>query len=101
MSGGSYDYLCYKIEDASKEIQSRNDNGHRAAFAQLLKLVAKAMHDIEWVDSCDYGKKDEIEAIIKCFKYFLNKKDMDLLERKIDIYDELNLMKASIFEAEE
>jgi hypothetical protein len=38
----------------------------RIAFADLLERVAKAMHDIEWVDSCDYGEGDELPAINAC-----------------------------------
>ena len=33
------------------------------AFAAHLDDVAKAMHNIEWVDSCDYGKGDDEESI--------------------------------------
>jgi hypothetical protein len=35
----------------------------RRWFIGLLHLVGKAAHDIEWVDSCDYGPGDEVEAI--------------------------------------
>ena len=58
MSGGSYEYVYHKIEDI--EIWKQQSNPRRAAFAQLLKLVAKAMHDIEWVDSGDYGEGRDI-----------------------------------------
>jgi hypothetical protein len=37
----------------------------RKAFGKHLILVAKALHDIEWVDSCDYGEGDEVKAIMK------------------------------------
>lgn len=69
MSGGSYDYICFKIEEI--ELFGWQTNPRRAAFQQLLKLVAKAMHDIEWVDSGDYGPGDENAAIDACFT-FLN-----------------------------
>jgi hypothetical protein len=32
-----------------------------------MTLISKAMHDIEWVDSSDYGPGDEIEAIEAVF----------------------------------
>lgn len=35
----------------------------RAAFGRHLLLVADAMHAVEWVDSCDWGPGDEVEAI--------------------------------------
>lgn len=38
----------------------------RRAFAKHLQLVIKALHDIEWVDSSDYGPGDENAAIEAC-----------------------------------
>lgn len=62
MSGGSYNYVCWKIE----EIELRQTTPLRRAFQAHLKLVAKAMHDIEWVDSGDYAPGDEVKAIEAC-----------------------------------
>lgn len=63
MSGGSMNYLYSRIE---WEADFETDTPERIAFAEHLKLVAKALHDIEWVDSCDYGAGDENEAIRAC-----------------------------------
>jgi hypothetical protein len=41
----------------------------RASFKQLLKLIACAMHDIEWVDSGDYAQGDEHSAIRIVFSF--------------------------------
>ena len=38
----------------------------RRAFKEHLVKVAKALHDIEWVDSGDYGPGDENAAIRAC-----------------------------------
>jgi len=62
MSGGSYDYLYIKMEDAAETL-SNDKNPLRKAFARKLQLFAKAMHDIEWVDSYDYGPGDDEKAI--------------------------------------
>lgn len=63
MSGGSMNYLYSKIDiDANFDTSTPE----RKAFAKHLKLVSKALHDIEWVDSSDYGEGDEDEAIRKC-----------------------------------
>lgn len=62
MSGGSMYYLYRKVEDAEFE----QDTPERKRFAEHLQKVAKALHDIEWVDSCDYGLGDEDEAIRAC-----------------------------------
>lgn len=63
MSGGSMNYLYSKLE---YEAFFRTDTPERKAFAKHLKLVAKALHDIEWVDSGDYGPGDENDAIRAC-----------------------------------
>ena len=63
MSGGSMNYLYSKLE---YEANFREDTPERRAFAKHLKLVAKALHDIEWVESGDYGPGDDAEAIRAC-----------------------------------
>lgn len=63
MSGGSMNYLYSRLE---YEASFRMDTPERRAFSKHLKLVAKALHDIEWVDSGDYGPGDENEAIRAC-----------------------------------
>lgn len=63
MSGGSMNYLYVKLTyDANFE----TNTPERRAFAAHLKLVAKALHDIEWVDSGDYGIGDDSAAIRAC-----------------------------------
>jgi hypothetical protein len=65
MSGGSMQYLYSKIEyDAVFD----TDTPERRAFKKHLELVAKALHDIEWVDSGDYGPGDETDAIRACLQ---------------------------------
>lgn len=65
MSGGSLDYVCYKVSDAADSLESRAKTIQQLAFAKHLRLVGDALHDIEWVLSGDYGKGDEVEAIAK------------------------------------
>lgn len=64
MSGGSYNYAYQRVEDFAESLASSSPE--RAAFKKLLVKVARAMHDIEWVDSCDMGRGDEIPAIMEC-----------------------------------
>lgn len=62
MSGGSYNYAYRHIDEiADKLVNSKS--ALRRAFGRHLQLVAKACHDIEWVDSCDYGEGDDVLAI--------------------------------------
>ena len=60
MSGGSMNYLYRRLEEGAT---FEADTPERIAFAAHLKLVVKALHDIELVDSADYGPGDENEAI--------------------------------------
>lgn len=62
MSGGEYDHAYRVIEMMAYGLEF-SGNPLRMAFAELLHRVAKAMHDIEWVDSGDYSKGDEVAAI--------------------------------------
>ena len=61
MSGGSMDYLCVKVEEASFTL----DTPERKAFKAHLSKVAKALHAIEWNDSGD-GDSSEHNAIMSC-----------------------------------
>jgi len=76
MSGGSYDYFYSKLDDIADRIDLKNPE--RKAFVKHLKKVVKALHDIEWVDSYDYGENGEIEAIMKCILH------KDVLQIAID-----------------
>ena len=62
MSGGSWDYLCWKVEDAVIQLQKSKDPLRRA-FGEHLQLCANALHDIEWVDSSDMSHGDDRVAI--------------------------------------
>ncbi len=66
MSGGSYDYLCYKMEDAARTLMKKGQVPYRKAFGELMLRCAQAMHDVEWVDSDDKGPGDDEESIMKC-----------------------------------
>jgi len=65
MSGGSLDYVCYKLDDAIEVIERRVTTALQKAFAAHLKDVSKALHDLEWVFSGDYGDGDDVEALRK------------------------------------
>lgn len=59
-------YLYSKLEYEATFLENSPE---RKAFAKHLKLVAKALHDIEWVDSGDYGPGDDTEAIRSCLSH--------------------------------
>ena len=63
MSGGSLDYVYQRVDDAADAIGRRADTPLQHAFAVHLKKVATALHELEWVWSCDTSPGDEIDAI--------------------------------------
>jgi hypothetical protein len=63
MSGGSLDYGQYKLDEMADNICSRSRKPIHRAFATHLRKVGKAVHDLEWMFSCDTSAGDEIEAI--------------------------------------
>jgi len=86
MSGGSMNYLCHDVEEATFD----TNTVERKAFAEHLKKVAKALHDIEWVDSGDYAPGDETAAIRDC----ISKPEMLETALKAAIAANLDLTKA-------
>jgi hypothetical protein len=85
MSGGSYEYFYFKLNDFADEVRDSNDP-RRIAFKKLMKLCADAAHDIEWVDSGDYGKDGADKSLDKVFAFLGN--DTDIIT-KAQAYDEL------------
>ena len=51
MSGGSYDYICYKLEEQCE------NNMHDAEMNDLIKDLCKVLHDLEWWDSGDISEE--------------------------------------------
>ena len=62
MSGGSWGYFFGRLDDVASRLQCERDP-LRKAFGAHLQKCAKALHDIEWVDSGDCSPGDEVKAI--------------------------------------
>ena len=77
MSGGSWDYICYRLEELADSLSTETDP-MRVAMSVKVRELAKAMHDIEWVDSGDYGKGDDTKSI----KKFLGKNPEGLIAKE-------------------
>lgn len=56
------DYLYSRLEHTRFDTSTPE----RKAFAKHMQLVAKALHDIEWVDSHEYSPGRENDAIRAC-----------------------------------
>jgi hypothetical protein len=59
MSGGSHDYICYKIE--SELVGQMYDT----ELNDLMQDIAELAHDVEWYDSSDIGKETYLESVRK------------------------------------
>jgi hypothetical protein len=60
VSGGSMDYLCYKIENQLSYIDDPE-------IKDLMTDLAELMHDLEWWQSGDYSR-DSYEETLSKFK---------------------------------
>lgn len=61
MSGGSCNYICYKIEE---ELVGRMED---LELNDLMADIAKLAHSLEWYLSCDTGRDSYLEQV-KTFK---------------------------------
>lgn len=94
MSGGSWDYFYGKLEDVSYRLKNETCS-YRKALGKLLLKCSNALHDIEWVDSCDKSPGDEIEAIKKALgKNYKELVLSELIEKAESVKSEIdNLIK--------
>ena len=70
MSGGSWDYVSFKVDEVAARLisnKSASEYELRAALGRWLEKVSEALHMIEWVDSGDCGPGDEREALFAVF----------------------------------
>ena len=57
MSGGSRNYICYKIENELCG-QMYDDE-----LNDLMEDIQKLAHDVEWLDSSDIGEDDYMKTV--------------------------------------
>ena len=85
-------YLYQQVDEAADQLL-RDRILERRLFAGLLKKVAKALHDIEWVDSCDYSTNDELDAIKACLNFTV---DDTLKAILLDLRGQLDAIESKI-----
>ena len=80
MSGGSLDYIFYKVEEIAPKIPDRE-------LSEMTKDFAELLHDLEWYDSGDTGYDDWNRARDKFKnKWFgnRNKNLKDIIQKATD-----------------
>lgn len=68
MSGGSYDYIHCKIDDAilrMKDNQNEHPEFYREKAINISEAFSEFIRTIEWVDSGDYSPIDALDALSK------------------------------------
>jgi len=78
MSGGSWDYFTFKADEVAGRLEEEK-SPLRRALGQHMRLIARALYDIEWVDSGDKGEGDDIDAIKAVFEDTAGAKEMEVL----------------------
>ena len=78
MSGGSHNYVCYKIAD---ELCGQM---HDAELNDLMKDIVQLAHDVEWYDSADYSEDTYKESINKFKAKWFKSDRNERLKKYID-----------------
>lgn len=77
MSGGSHNYICWKIDE---ELVGRM---HDAELDMLMADVAELVHDLEWSDSGDIDEDDYFDSVKRFKQKWLKSNAVDRLEQII------------------
>ena len=74
MSGGSMDYIYYRIEEAS-------EMAHDIEIRHLLKDISKVLHDEEWAIDGDISMNDYYETLLAFKKKWFEQPRRDRLKK--------------------
>ena len=89
MSGGSHNYIYYKIEE---ELVGQM---HDMELNDLMKDIAKLAHDLEWFDSSDYGENDYKKSVEKFKNKWFGNSRNERLKEYID--ESINKLKEQLY----
>ena len=78
MSGGSKNYICYKIEN------ELCDQMYDEELNDLIKDVAELAHDLEWWISSDIGKEEYLETVSRFKKKWFESDRNERLKGYVD-----------------
>jgi hypothetical protein len=89
MSGGSCNYVCYKIKE---ELCGRMED---AELNDLMKDIAELAHTLEWYLSCDYSKSSYEDAVLAFKKKWFKTSREERLKAYID--ESLDKMRGDLY----
>lgn len=76
MSGGFYNYVCYKVREAADYTQDKE-------IRALINDLADLLHDEEWYMSGDTGREDYRKSLKEFKKKWLHQTDNKKLKKYI------------------
>ena len=82
MSGGSYSYMCYRIED---EYVGRMFDDQ---LDEMMKDLCKVLHDLEWWRSSDFDEDSYRKTVTEFKKKWFKQTKIDV-QRQIETEFEL------------
>lgn len=77
MSGGSYSYMCYRIED---EYVGRMFDDQ---LDEMMKDLCKVLHDLEWWRSSDFDEDSYRKTVTEFKKKWFKQTNIDV-QRQIE-----------------
>ncbi len=89
MSGGSYDYICYKLEEASSFARDLE-------IKELLKDLADVLHADEWAYDGDISEESYKETLSKFKKKWFKDSRADRL--KVIIDDKVDKLRGELYD---
>jgi hypothetical protein len=88
MSGGSYDYICDKVE------RECVDNMHDLELDEMMKDLCNVLHDLEWWKSDDIDEEGYRMTVFKFKEKWFGPRDKELRKR---ICEQIDKLKKEIF----
>lgn len=78
MSGGSHDYICYKLENECK------GRMYDIELNDLISDLCEVLHDLEWWESGDTSESSYRETVTKFKQKWFNGNRKERLKKYID-----------------
>ena len=78
MSGGSHDYVCFRIEEYLC------DRTHDKELDDMMRDIAELAHDLEWMDSGDISPESYWKTVSKFKKKWFKGNREERLKKYVD-----------------
>lgn len=89
MSGGSYNYIYYKLEEECKGAM------YDAEMNDLIKDLVEVLHDLEWWQSDDTSEEQYRETLKKFKKKWFHGNRKERLKGYID--DQIGIVRSELY----